>query len=540
MFHQQLTPIGNSLGLSCLVAALPVATVLLLLGVLRRPAWQAALAGLVLALIIAVQPWQMPIGLALQSVLHGATIAIWPVMWIVVNGLLLYNIAVRSGRFDALRHWVIRHIPNDRRVILVVIGFCFGALMEGVTGFGAPVAVTGALLILVGFAPLEAIVFVLIFNTAPVAFGGLGNPVTVLSAVTGLPAQALAAMVGRQLPIMALLLPFYVMALYGGWRSMRALWPILLVAGGSFAIGQFVTANYINYMLTDVVSSLGSLLCTVLFLKVWKPTPDPAFMMQHAPVVTGPQDERVPAWQGWIPWLTLAATVILWILFKLPAIGQQNIPWPRLHNAIAITLYNGKPYAAIWNFQPLATGTAILVSWLITAMLVRLPLAQLLACVGQTLRQVWLAVITVMLIIGLAYLMNYSGLAYTLGLGAAWTGKVFIVCSPFLGWLAVLLSGSDASGNALFGNLQVVAARQLGLNPVLFAATNTSGGVMGKMISPQNIVTGLSVTSLKGHEGSVFARTFIHSIVFTLFLVLLVLVQQYLTPWMIPAVGVAP
>ncbi|HXN09667.1 MAG TPA: L-lactate permease, partial [Steroidobacteraceae bacterium] len=245
MFHQQLTPIGNSLGLSCLVAALPVATVLLLLGVLRRPAWQAALAGLVLALIIAVQPWKMPIGLALQSVLHGATIAIWPVMWIVVNGLLLYNIAVRSGRFDALRHWVIRHIPNDRRVILVVIGFCFGALMEGVTGFGAPVAVTGALLILVGFAPLEAIVFVLIFNTAPVAFGGLGNPVTVLSAVTGLPAQALAAMVGRQLPIMALLLPFYVMALYGGWRSMRALWPILLVAGGSFAIGQFVTANYI-------------------------------------------------------------------------------------------------------------------------------------------------------------------------------------------------------------------------------------------------------------------------------------------------------
>jgi lactate permease len=293
-------------------------------------------------------------------------------------------------------------------------------------------------------------------------------------------------------------------------------------------------------MLTDAVSSLGSLASTLLFLKVWQPAPDPEFMMQHAADLTTPLDRRVPAWQGWLPWLTLAATVILWILFKVPAVAQQNIPWPWLHNAISITLYNGKPYAAIWAFQPLATGTAILVSWLITAMLVRLSLKELLTCLGNTLRQVWLAVITVMLIIGLAYLMNYSGLAYTLGLGAAWTGKVFVVCSPFLGWLAVLLSGSDASGNALFGNLQVVAARQLGLNPVLFAAANTSGGVMGKLISPQNIATGVSVTNLKGREGAVFARTFIHSIVFTLFLVLLVLVTQYLMPWIIPAAGGAP
>lgn len=540
MFHQQLTPIGNSLGLSCLVAALPVAAVLLLLGVLRRPAWQAALAGLILALIVAILPWQMPVSLALESVLNGAVFALWPVMWIVVNGLLLYNIAVCSGRFDALRNWIIRHLPNDRRVILIVIGFSFGALLEAVTGFGAPVAVTGALLILVGFPPLEAVVFVLIFNTAPVAFGALGNPITVLSGVTGLPAVALGAMVGRQLPIIALLLPFYVMALYAGWRSVRALWPVLLVAGGSFAIGQFVTSNYIDYMLTDAVSSLGSLASTLLFLRVWQPKRDPVYMMEHAPAVTPSVGASVPAWQGWLPWLTLAATVILWILFKLPAIAQQNIPWPRLHNAISITLYNGKPYAAIWSFQPLATGTGIMVSALLTALLVRLSPSALLTCLGRTMRQVWLAVVTVMLIIGLAYLMNYSGLAYTLGLGAAWTGKVFVVCSPFLGWLAVLLSGSDASGNALFGNLQVVAARQLGLNPVLFAAANTSGGVMGKLISPQNIATGVSVTNLKGQEGAVFARTFIHSVVFTLFLVLLVLVQQYLIPWVIPAAGAGP
>jgi lactate permease len=540
MFHQQLTPIAGSLGLSCLVAAIPVLTVLLLLGVLRRPAWQAASAGLLLALIIAVLPWRMPIALAVQSVLNGATFAMWPMMWIVINGLLLYNISVRSGRFDALRTWVLQHLPNDRRVVLVVMGFCFGAMLEAITGFGAPVAVTAALLILVGFPPLEAVVFVLIFNTAPVAFGALGNPITVLSAVTGLPAAAMGAMVGRQLPLIATILPLYVIALYGGWRSVRALWPVLLVAGASFGIAQFVTANYINYLLTDVFSSLSSLLVTLLFLRVWHPAPDPAFMINRAALTSEAAPSNVPAWQGWLPWLTLSIIVTLWIYFKVPLIWQRNISWPLLDKAISITLYNDKPYAAIWNFQPLATGTGILVSCLVTALLIRVPPAAFLHCLGQTLRQVWRPVIAVLLIVGLAYLMNYSGLAYTLGKGAAWTGRLFILFSPFLGWLAVLLSGSDASGNALFGNLQVVAARQLNLNPVLFAATNTSGGVMGKMISPQNITTGLAVTGLKGKEGAVFARTFIHSIILTIFLVVLVVVTQYLVPQIIPTAGGAP
>jgi lactate permease len=540
MFHQQLTPIADSLGLSCLVAAIPVLTVLLLLGVLRRPAWQAASAGLLLALIIAVRPWQMPIALAVQSVLNGATFALWPMMWIVINGLLLYNISVRSGHFDALRTWVLRHLPNDRRVVLVVMGFCFGAMLEAITGFGAPVAVTAALLILVGFPPLEAVVFVLIFNTAPVAFGALGNPITVLSAVTGLPAAAMGAMVGRQLPLIATILPLYVIALYGGWRSVRALWPVLLVAGASFGIAQFVTANYINYLLTDVFSSLSSLLVTLLFLRIWHPAPDPAFMIDRAALTSGAAASNVPAWQGWLPWLTLSIIVTLWIYFKVPVIWQRNISWPLLDKAISITLYNDKPYAAIWNFQPLATGTGILVSCLVTALLIRVPPAAFLHCLGQTLRQVWRPVIAVLLIVGLAYLMNYSGLAYTLGKGAAWTGRLFILFSPFLGWLAVLLSGSDASGNALFGNLQVVAARQLNLNPVLFAATNTSGGVMGKMISPQNITTGLAVTGLKGKEGAVFARTFIHSIILTILLVVLVVITQYLVPQIIPSAGAGP
>jgi lactate permease len=537
MFQQLLTPVGDSLGLSFVVAILPIVAVLILLGLLRRPAWQAALCGLILGLVIAVVVWKMPLDLAINSVLNGAVFALWPVMWIVINALLLYNIAVRSGRFDAFRNWVVGHLPNDRRVILVVVGFCFGALLEGVSGFGTPVAITSSLLILVGYPPLEALVYVLIFNTAPVAFGALGAPVTVLGAVTGLPATALAAMIGRQLPVIAILLPFYVIALYGGWRSIRALWPVLLVAGGSFAISQFAASNLIDYTLTDVLSSLGSLIATLLFLQVWRPAPDPEFAIKSKAIADDRATSSVPNWQGWLPWVIVSATVIFWTSFKLFAIGQQNIAWPGLHRAISITLYNDKPYDAIWVFQPLGTGTAILLAAIITALLVRLSPKAFFSCIGVTIRQCWLAVVTVMLIVGLAYLMNYSGLAYTLGKGVASTGMLFVLLSPFLGWVAVMLSGSDTSGNALFGNLQVVAARQLDLNPVLFAATNSSGGVMGKMISPQNIATGVTVTNMAGQEGAVFARTFIHSIVLTIFLGGLVAIQQFLIPWVIPVVG---
>jgi lactate permease len=461
----------------------------------------------------------------------------------VLNALLLYHIAVKSGRFDAFRVWVIDHLPNDRRVVLVVIGFCFGALLEGVAGFGTPVAITSSLLILVGFEALEALVFVLIFNTAPVAFGALGVPVTVLGAVTGLPATALGAMIGRQLPVIAVILPFYVMAVYGGMRSVKALWPVLLVAGGSFAISQFVASNLLDYSLTDVLSSLGSLIVTLAFLLIWKPKPEPEFAIRaetleaERGMTQKGANAHVAPWQGWLPWLIVSAVVIVWTNFKWAAIGQQAIPWPGLHNAISITLYGGKLYGAVWTFQPLGTGTAILIACVITALVVRLTPGDFFGCIGNTVRQAWLAVVTVMLIIGLAYLMNYSGLAYTLGKGVASTGYLFVLLSPFLGWVAVMLSGSDTSGNALFGNLQVVAAKQLDLNPILFAATNSSGGVMGKMISPQNIATGVSVTNLRGHEGVVFARTFWHSIILTLVLSALVIVQQFVTPWVIPIVG---
>jgi lactate permease len=462
--------------------------------------------------------------------------ALWPVMWIVVNALLLFNITVKSGHFGAFRSWLITHVPNDRRIILVVVGFCFGALLEGIAGFGTPVAITSSLLIMVGFAPIEALVFVLIFNTAPVAFGALGAPVTVLGAVTGLPAGALGAMIGRQLPVMALILPFYVMFIYGGWRTIRDIWPALLVAGGSFAISQFVASNYIDYTLTDVLASLGSLAVTLLFLQVWTLKPNPEFVIAHPAATTAERESGVPPWQGWLPWLIVSAIVIVWTSAKIFAIGQINIPWPGLDKAISITLYDNKPYGAVWSFQPLATGTAILLAAIVTAVVTQVGPTGFFACVWRTVGQIWIAVVTVCLIVALAYLMNYSGLAYTLGRGAASVGGLFVLLSPFLGWIAVFLSGSDTSGNALFGNLQVVASRQLGLNPVLFAATNSSGGVMGKMISPQNIATGVSVTDLKGREGEVFARTFPHSVILTVVLGLLVALQQFVIPWIIPVV----
>ena len=533
MFHQVLTPVAGSLLLSFLIAAVPVALVLVLLGVLRRPAWQASLAGLLAGLLIATLVWDMPAGLALNAAAAGATFALWPVMWIVFNALVLYHLALRSGRFDAFREWMLVHLPNDRRIVMVVVGFCFGALLEGIAGFGSPVAITSALLIGLGFPVLQALTITLIFNTAPVAFGALGTPVTTLGAVTQLSDTALGAMIGRQLPFLALLLPFYTVAVYSGGRSLRAVWPVLLVAGGSFGLAQFVTSNFLDYALTDVLSSLGSLVATVAFLKIWRPAADPEYALMVAPAAGASTASTVPPWQGWAPWAVLSVVVIFWTTARLNLIGQIPVAWPGLHNAVYITAYD-KPYAAIWNFQPLATGTAILVAGFIATPLVALGPRDWLGAVRDAVRQVRLAVLTVALIIALAYLMNYSGMTYTLGIAVAAAGFLFPLLSAFLGWVAVFLSGSDTSGNALFGNLQVVAARQLDLDPLLMAATNSSGGVMGKMISPQNISTGAAVTELKGREGEILASTFKHSIILTLLLGLLVMLQQHFLQWMIP------
>lgn len=353
LFAQPLTPVADSLLLSFVVAVIPIAVALIALGVLRRPAWQASLAGLVAGLAVAIGAWGMPAGLAFNAVGAGMALAVVPVMWIVFNALLLYNIAVKSGRFDQFRQWMLDNLPDDRRLVLLVVAFSFGCLLEGISGFGTPVAITSALLIALGFPALEALTYTLLFNTAPVAFGALGVPITVLGAVTSLPPATLGAMVGRQLPFFALLLPFYVVGAYGGLRSIAKLWPALLVSGGSFAIAQFVTSNFLGYQLTDVLASLTSLIVTIGFLQLWKPQPDPQYALARSVPATAGAARA--GFGGWLPWLVVSVVVIFWVHANIAAIGDVKIKWPGLHNAVFVSLYH-KPYAAIWDFQPLGTA----------------------------------------------------------------------------------------------------------------------------------------------------------------------------------------
>ena len=555
MFHQLLTPVASNLLLSFVVGFIPILVVLVLLGIVRRPAWQAALAGLVVGLVIAAAVWRMPFNLALDATVYGFTFAILPVMWIVWNAMWLYNIAVRSGKFDLFRRWMIYNVPADRRILMLIVAFSFGALMEGIAGFGTPVAIASALLISLGFPVLDALVLTLIFNTAPVAFGALGTPITTLAGVTKLPAGALSAMVGRQLPFFALLLPFYALFVYSGRRGLRTAWPAALVAGGSFAITQFAVSNFIGPELPDVLAALISLICLIVFVQFWRPRDVDQYAAQFAGtgssrIAGDPIGERnVPvggigssgegkptsgeAIRAWLPWAIVSAVVIAWIFLKVPAVGLKNVPWPGLNAQVYLTLYH-KPYAAIYAFQPMGTGTAILVAVLLTAILLGCSPGLVLHALADTWKQLRYAILTVILIIGLAYLYNYSGMAYTLGLAVASVGAIFPFFSVFLGWIACFLSGSDTSSNALFGNLQVVAARQLKLSPVLMAATNSSGAVMSKMISPQNVTTGVSTTSLVGKEGLVVRRTIVHSLILACLLGLMVMAQQYLIPGIIP------
>jgi L-lactate transport len=562
MFHQLLTPVAGNLFLSFLVGLIPILVVLLLLGLVRLPAWQAALAGLVIGLIIAIVIWQMPVGLAASATLNGVAFALVPVMWIVWNAMWLYNVAVRSGKFELFRRWMVYNVPADRRILLLVIGFCFGALMEGIAGFGTPVAIGSALLIGLGFPVLDAVVLTLIFNTTPVAFGALGVPIVTLAGVTGLHLSALSAMVGRQLPFFSLFLPFYAMIVFSGFRSLKTVWPAALVAGLSFSLTQFLVSNFVGPELPDVLASLVSLICVIGFVQVWKPRDSEQYQANFAVATpttstanaSAIDEERVPVITGggttetgarptatesilaWLPWLLVSAVVIIWTFGKVALIGQQLIKWPNLNDLVYLTLYH-KKYAAVYTFQPLGTGTAILVAniltWIVFMMTGSRPTI-LFRALADTWIQLRYAILTVMLIVGLAYLFNYSGMAYTLGLAISSVGAIFPFFSVFLGWIACFLSGSDTSSNALFGNLQVVAANQLHLSPVLMASTNSSGAVMSKMISPQNVTTGVSTSSLVGKEGQVVQRTIIHSLILACILGLIVMAQQYLIPGIIP------
>jgi lactate permease len=481
----------------------------------------------------------------------GFLYALWPIMWIVFASLWLYNLALANGSFEQLRRWMATHASGDPHIQAILVAFCFGTLLEGTAGFGAPVAVSAFLLLGLGFSARDAVTVSLIANTAPVAFGGLGIPIVALAAVTGLEQMKLSAMVGRQLPFLSLILPAYLVWVIGGRKGLKETWPAALVGGASYALAQFLSSNYWGLYATGIVAALFSCACLVLLLRIWKPgggenSDRSRETQESSPAVVRDDLSAHPGGKGlnlflpaaqalaaWAPWLILAAVMVAWSYFKLFQIAQCNVPVPHLHNAVFIALYH-KLYAAVYQFQPLAAGTAALTATVVTALAFRDRPTVILRSGLTTLKQLRVPALTVSLIVALAYLYNYSGMAYTLGAALAGLGKIFPLVSGYLGWVACFLSGSDTASNLLFGNLQVAVGRQIGVSPTLLAATNCSGGVIGKMISPQNIAVGVTTVGLIGQEGEILRRTFWHSLLLPLGLSVLAFAQAYWLKGMVP------
>jgi len=504
--------------------------VLVLMGVFRKGGLISSACGLATTAILAVGIWRMPASLGAWSLALGFAFAAWAILWLVFNALWLYNLAVHTGSFDRLRRWIEQHASGDASIQAILVAFCFGALLEGSAGFGAPVAITAFLLTGLGFPARRAVLVSLIANTAPVAFGGVGAPIVALAGVTRLDDMKLAAAVGRQLPLLSVFLPAYLVVVVAGWQGLRRAWPVALVAGVSFAAAQFFVSNTWGAGPTDIVSALASLVITVAFLRVWSPR----FIVVAADGTETAANLSVrDVAAAWFPWVALALVIVVWVYLKLAAKGQALIQVPSLNNGVLIS-FSQKPYEAVFKFQPLATGTAVLATTLLTALLFRVRPRALADSGMAAMRQLRLPGVTVVLIVGMAYLYNYSGMVYTLAIALGGVGAVFPLVSSYLGWLACFLTGSDTSANLLFGNVQVAAAQQLHLSPVLLAATNSSGAVAGKMISPQNISVGVASVGLIGHEGEVLRTTFWHSVLFATFIGLVACAQAYVFRWMIP------
>jgi L-lactate transport len=550
MTHPWPQPIDplHALPISALVAAVPLVLLLVMLGVLRRSAWLSAACALGATLIVSGVVWGMPLRLALASAAFGFVSGLWPIMWIVLAAIWLYNLAVEAGSFDLLRRWIEKHASGNAAVQAVLVAFCFGALLEGTAGFGSPVAIAAFLLVALGTDSRRAVTAALIANTTPVAFGALGIPIVALAAVTGLDLGKLSAMVGRQLPLLSLILPAYVVCVLAGWKGLKQAWPAAVVSGGTFAAVQFTVSNLWGPYAPDILASVASIAALVLLLRFWHPpaAPDSPATGSTAATpgipssATAPGRETRPeplsaseGFRAWLPWAVLSAVMIAWSYFKLFDRWAVKLQVPLLDNAVFISLY-GKAYAAIYTLQPMAAGTAGFAAMLLTALLLGATPRQIGRSGIKTARQLLRPAATVGLIVALAYLYNYSGLTYTLGAALAGLGRFFPFASGFLGWLACFMTGSDTSSNLLFGNLQVAAAHQIHVSPILLAATNSSGAVTGKMISPQNICIGVTTVGLIGREGEVLRTTFWHSIVLAGLLSTLAVAQAHALGWMVP------
>jgi lactate permease len=544
---QNYTPLFDSLAASTLVAVAPAVVLLGLLAFFRVRAHWAALAGLATVLAAAVIVYRMPVPMALAATAYGALYGLLPIGWIVLHVVFLYDITVQTGQFDLVKQ-SIAGLSADRRIQALLIAFSFGAFIEGAAGFGAPVAITAAMLIGIGFRPLLAASLALIGNTAPVAFGSLGIPMISLAQVTGLPLLELSAMTGRQLPVFSLLIPFWLVAAMAGWRAMREVWPACLTGGLSFAVVQFWVSNFHGPWLVDTASALASIGALLLLLRFWRPRTVWRFP-DEAAVSSGPAPERAaihrPAgviFRAWSPWLILTVMVFIWALpvtkSVLNGIWEMKFAIPRLDGAVFKApplVPELRPESAIYTVNLLsATGTAPLLSALAAGLLLGLQPRDLARTYLRTLWRVRWSLLTISGMLALAFTSRYAGLDSTLGLALASTGVLFPFFSPLLGWLGVALTGSDTASNVLFGNLQQVTAHQVGISPVLAAAANSTGGVMGKMIDAQSIVVASVATGQQGQEGRILRSVFWHSLALVALVGVLVLLQAYCFPGVVP------
>ena len=541
MWPQVYDPLNNAV-LSTVCAALPVAVLLGSLGIFRVKAHNAALLGLATSLAIAMFVFGMPAGMAAGAAAYGGAYGLFPIGWIVLNVIFLYQLTNERGLFAILRS-SITTVTADRRLQLLLVAFCFGAFFEGAAGFGTPVAVTAAILIGLGFTPLAASGLSLIANTAPVAFGALGTPLIALESVTGLALQDLSAVVGRQLPFFSVIVPFWLIWAFAGFRDTMRIWPAVLVAGVAFAVPQFLVSNYHGPWLVDVVSALVSMGALTLLLRVWQPS-DVGYSAAYtgngpAPVATAPHSASGRVMQAWMPWIILSVVVFVWGLPQMKAaldgISIVRIPVAGLHNLVQRVppvVATPSPEAAVFALNWLsATGSGILVAAIIAGFTMGYSIRELLVMYWRTLLLVRFSLLTIAAMLSLGYTTRYSGLDATMGLAFAQTGVLYPVFGTMLGWLGVALTGSDTSSNVLFGSLQRITAEQLGLSPTLMAAANSSGGVMGKMIDAQSIVVASTATRWYGHEGTILRYVFFHSVALALLVGLLVLLQAYVPPF---------
>ena len=562
-WQQIYDPMGN-IWLSSAIALIPIIFFFLALAVFRLKGSVAGTITVILALLVALFLYQMPVTLALSSAIYGFFYGLWPIAWIIIGAVFLYKVTVKTGQFDIIRSSILS-LTEDQRLQMLLVGFAFGTFLEGAAGFGAPVAITAALLVGLGFKPLYAAGLCLIVNTAPVAFGAMGIPIIVAGQVSGVETHAISQMVGRQLPFIVPIVLVWIMAIMDGWRGVRETFPAIVVGGGSFAIAQFLTSNYIGPELPDITAAIASLVSLTLLFKVWQPKHifrfenqvDGKNQMGDTKSVSAPlpTTHYSPAQiiKAWMPFAILTAMVSLWSikpfkdLFVKGKNGQpdgalvdmvMSINVPYLHNAVqklppVVTKITD--YAAIYKFDWFsATGTAIVLAAIISIVMLKMRPKEALATFGETVKELRTPIYSIGMVLAFAFIANYSGLSATLALALAHTGKAFTFFSPFLGWLGVFLTGSDTSANALFAALQATTARQIGVPEVLLVAANTSGGVTGKMISPQSIAIACAATGLVGKESDLFRFTVKHSIIFTIMMGVLITLQAYVVPWMIP------